>query len=97
MRHHVAACGILLVLLLASLSCAKLPEKAPASAPGTSAVERVASGDSIPQEWGALVAVAGELPTQKLWFQNEAGDLRVVGFNYETMSLDSLVFVIHRK
>lgn len=97
MRHHVAACAVLLGLLLAPLACTKLPGVAQ-SAPGTGpTVEAVRSSDSIPLHWGKLISVTGEFPTQKVWFQNDAGELRVIGFNYSTRRFDSLALVIHRK
>jgi hypothetical protein len=92
----VAACAIVPVVLLAPLACAKLPEKAQ-GAPGGPTAEAVRSSDSIPLQWGRLVSVTGELPAQKLWFQNDAGELRMVSFDYDAMRFDSLALVIHRK
>ena len=96
MRHHVAGCVVPLVLLLASAACAKLPEGAQ-SAPGEPAVEAVRSSDSIPLQWGELVAVTGELPVRGLWFQNDAGELRIVDFNFRTRRFGPVALVIHRK
>lgn len=96
MQHHIGSCVVLLsLLLLAPVACTKLPEAARGAAGGT--VEAVGSSDSIPLQWGRLVSVTGELPAQKLWFENDAGELRVVGFDYSTMRFDSLALVIHRK
>jgi hypothetical protein len=78
------------------VGCAKLPE-VEGKVPGGPSAERVSSSDSIPLQWGNLVTVSGELPAQKLWFQNDAGELRVVAFDFRTTRFDSLALVIHRK
>ena len=81
---------VVAVTLLLPLSCTKLPERVPLEK-GTIAVERMPGTDSIPSNWGSLVAVTNRPDVAhvfQLWFQDEDGDVRMAVYN---MTLNSLL------
>ena len=94
--------GILLVvvvLVLFSLSCARISE---ASTPGEGAFFKKALPhvDSIPSKWGNLVSVsnvAGSRYWIQLWFQDENGNLRVVAYALQKNSFAKEFYLLRRR
>lgn len=81
---------ILLALLLA-LSCAKLPEK-PAAVRGDIAYVHMVAKDAIPAAWGRLVTVSNSADfghVFQLWFEDEAGTVRVAFYDMRTNSFQN--------
>ena len=79
-----------MVLTLAALplSCVDMPEWA-ASGEGDVAVEELPYADAIPLNWGTLVSVTttNESYRYQLWFQDEAGSVRMVGYDFRANEL----------
>jgi hypothetical protein len=75
-------CLIVVVLVVLQLSCTKLPQKQPVSE-GTIATEKLTQTNSIPSDWGKLISVVIRSDSQwaLLWFQNEKGDIHLLGYN----------------
>jgi hypothetical protein len=70
--------GMFLIVLL--LSCTKIPEPIESNL----GMQELSLGDTIPAQWGNLVAVtsANEYATYvQLWFQDKDGNVYVVGYN----------------
>jgi len=75
-----------LITLLLVLSCARL-EHRPEPTEGDIAVVEMPSPDSIPAAWGDLIAVSNSADFAhlfQLWFQDEEGTIRMVGYNLRT-------------
>ncbi len=90
---------VLLPVVLLSFSCARLPESARSLQPGMLPVEMLDDEQSVPTEFGQLVAVS-ESPSgrnTRLWFQDEEGTIRRVRFNNRTRRLERIVRVIQRR
>lgn len=67
-------------LVLLSFSCAEIPQPQP-SDEGPLALEKLTVAGSVPLEWGDLVAVTVNPKfayQYQLWFQDEAGVVRLV-------------------
>ena len=82
--------GLLVIALLFPLACTELPERLPLEE-GAIAVEKMQGADSIPSDWGSLVAVTNRPDVShvfQLWFQDEYGNVRMAVYN---MSLNSLL------
>ena len=74
---------VLLPIVLLSFSCARLDESGRQPEVGTLATEMLDDEQSVPTEFGQLVAVS-ESPSgrhTRLWFQDEEGVIRLVNFN----------------
>ena len=81
---------VVAITLLLPLSCTELPERIPLER-GAIAVEKMQGADSIPSDWGSLVAVTNRPDVShvfQLWFQDEQGNVRMAVYN---MSLNSLL------
>jgi len=90
---------LVVVLLLTTLSCARLPES-PAQKGVMVGAAQLPASDSIPSEWGKLVSVTSNPAYPgwfQLWFQDETGTVRMVAFNLQTKQLDSNAVVLARK
>lgn len=84
MLRRVSRSAAAVLLGLLALSCTRLPSAATVS---RDAFEPLAHADSIPLAWGRLIAVNENSTTPSaslLWFQDEAGEIRMVGFNHST-------------
>jgi hypothetical protein len=79
---------MVLILAVLPVSCVKMPEWAPAGE-GDIATEDLPDADAIPLAWGKLVSVT--ITEQdyfyQLWFQDEAGNVRMVGYDLRTNRL----------
>ena len=75
-------------LIVAMLSCTKLPERELPTGmdqPGLK-MELSDLGDSIPLKWGELIAVssASQYSVAQLWFKDNEGNIYMVPYNTET-------------
>ncbi len=89
---------VLLPVVLLSFSCARLPESGRPLEAGALPVEDLDDEQSVPTEFGQLVAVS-ESPSGRftqLWFQDDGGIIRMVGFNNTTARLFPQASVIGR-
>ena len=89
---------VLLPVVLLSFSCARLDESGRSLQAGMLPVEMLDDEQSVPTEFGQLVAVS-ESPSAntRLWFQDAEGTIRMVTFNNITARLDPQAWVIPRK
>ena len=90
---------ILVILIFLSLSCAKIEQPV---APGEGGLDFKAlpSPNSIPLEYGNLVSVssvAGLPYSVQLWFQDENGILRMVGYSIHMNRFAKDFHLISRK
>ena len=70
---------VLLPVVLLSFSCARLPESERSLEAGMLPVEDLDDEQSVPTEFGQLVAVSESPgPSTRLWFQDEEGTIRLV-------------------
>ena len=90
---------MLLPVVVLSVSCERLPDSAAVvvEEPGMIPVEMLEDQQSVPTEWGKLVAVStGTGPTTRLWFQDEEGTVRMVNYNNVTSLIKPRVRVLRR-
>ena len=86
---------VLLPVVLLSFSCERIPEK---ETHDDVAVEWLEDDDAIPMEFGQLVAVSTR-PNQittRLWYVDEEGTVRIVGYGNRTSRLELRVRVLRR-
>ncbi len=92
--------GYLLVaaLVLSAVSCSELRQTTPREGPSVT-IEEMPYSNSVPLEWGQLISVTADVawPAATLWFQNEAGEVRLVGYHHESRRLVDSVAVIGRR
>ncbi len=89
---------VLLPVVLLSFSCARLDESGRSLEAGMLPVEMLDDEQSVPTEFGQLVAVS-ESPSgrhTRLWFQDEEGIIRIVRFDNVTARLALRAAVIGR-
>ena len=91
-RRHLVP----LIILLAPLGCAKIP-KPPPGAPGELESEKLVLADTLPLAWGKLVSVTPGTVVDRLWFENDAGEIRIVTYNHDQQRFWSMAPVIRRK
>jgi hypothetical protein len=99
MLSRAQKCLVLVVLVLLTSSCTKLPQWSKAGQ-GNLAIETLPTMGSIPLKWGNLVTVTSSPDvgfTFQLWFQDEQGNLRMVLCDIRTNSLVDVVRFIPRK
>lgn len=75
-----------LVALVLVLGCARIEDR-PEPTEGDIAVVEMPSPDSIPAAWGDLISVSNSSDFAhlfQLWFQDEEGTIRMVGYNLRT-------------
>ena len=87
----------LVSLVLASLACRPL---SPAVEGNQAASQPLPSADMVPAEWGRLVAVseAAQSPNASLlWFQDDSGNVRMVGFDRTRQQLLAQSVIIRRQ
>ncbi len=88
---------VLLLVVLLSFSCARLPKWE--REPGMLAVQMLEDEQSVPAEWGQPAAVS-ESPSGRItrvWYQGEDGTIRMVRFNNVRGRLQLGLWVIRRK
>ena len=85
MLVRLGKCLMFLSLAALPLSCTEMPEWA-ATGEGGVGVEELPYEDAIPLDWGQLVSVTliDENNRHQLWFQDEEGTIRMVGYNLRT-------------
>ena len=91
---------VFLPVIVLSVSCARLPDTAGAvQEPGMIPVQMLEDQQSVPTEWGKLVAVTNNPagPSTRLWYQSEDGTIRMVSFHNPTALLKLRVRVIQRR
>jgi hypothetical protein len=89
----------ILGLLLIPLGCAPLPQAGPPGEGGAIAVEDLPSTDVVPLSWGSLVSaypMSGNT-SSALWFQDDSGTVRLVGFDHRTQRLWAQAGVLRRR
>jgi len=99
MLRSAMICMVMVVLVFLSSSCAKLPDGT-TEAQGMMAREDLPELDSIPLAWGKLVSVSNERAFEnwvQLWFEDEAGTLRVVPYSVQNERFAGHAVVIRRK
>ena len=88
MLVRLGTCLLVLTLAALPLSCVDMPEWA-ASGAGDVVTEELPFADAIPLNWGKLVSVtaSNEDYRSQLWFQDEAGNVRMVGYDLRANQL----------
>ena len=97
MFYRLGVCLGMVALLLFSVSCKRLGEPGPAEQKLIS--ERLPQPDSIPAKWGKLVSVSSvpSVPDWvQLWFQDDTGNVRFIGFNIRNYYLSGKIYLIRR-
>lgn len=88
------------LVLVFTGACAKIPTPSSAQT-GILAHEVLADSTAVPPAWGNLVAVTplggAEEMFQLLWFQDAAGNVRVVSYDHRNHLLWRTVTLISRK
>jgi len=88
MQHRLGGCLLLCALLVSGVSCTKLGE--PTQGANTLGVQDLPQAGPIPSSWGKLVSTSSS-PVAKewiqLWFQDDAGAIRMVAYNLENNTL----------
>lgn len=100
MPHHAVNRLAPLLLVLAPLACTKLPQRGTPGEAGQVGVETLPSTDSIPMAWGHLVSVTpdpGGSNAFRLWFENDQGEIRILGYDNVTWKLWRRALVLRRK
>ena len=89
---------LLAALVLSAVACKQLP--------GTTALEGsrdrmepMPYTDAVPADWGPLIFVTSdaEAPSSTMWFQDDSGSIRLVGFHHANRQLLDSIIVIHRR
>lgn len=92
--------GYLLFAMLAisTLACRELPG-ASALQESPRQMEPMPYDDAIPEEWGDLISVTADAnwTYSTMWFQDDSGTIRLVGFYNENRQLLDSVVVIERR
>ncbi len=88
MMVRLVTCLIGLTVAFCTLSCEKMPKWADQQE-GETAVVELPQPDSIPLEWGKLVSVTTREQDYRcvLWFQDEAANIRAVGYDFQANQL----------
>lgn len=99
MLSPVQKCLVIMVLVLLSISCTKMPQWA-TSGQGNVAIEALPAKDSIPLKWGKLVSVTASPDIRYafvLCFQDEQSNLRMVVYDGRANAFFGNVVLIPRK
>ncbi len=97
MSHRFLGCLVIGAVLLAGASCTRLGE--PGEGEQALALQTLTKTDSIPAAWGKLVSVSsspGIADLVQLWFQDDAGIIRMAHYNVKTNLLSKQVRAIGR-
>jgi hypothetical protein len=88
---------LLTALILCAVACNELPETA--ALDRSQLMEPMPYTDAIPADWGSLVSVTADAQWtySTMWFQDDSGSIRLVGFYNETRQLLDSMVVIHRR
>jgi len=91
---------LVLVILLTTWSCRRLPARAQAGGTGTVALAVLPDSVSVPRAWGNLVSVTVNpafTNVELLWFQDAEGTIRKAVFDVSTQRLHHTGTLIPRK
>jgi hypothetical protein len=97
MSHRFLGCLVVCAVLLAGASCTRLGEPGSDEQPLT--LQTLTQTDSIPAAWGKLVSVSsspGIADLVQLWFQDDAGIIRMAHYNVKNNYLSKQVRMIGR-
>jgi hypothetical protein len=89
----------LLGLALAPLACQPLPSAAGAQGTPQLVLESLPAANVVPADWGRLVTVTNGVPNGSfslLWFQNDSGVVRIVGYDAIRRQLSDNARLIER-
>jgi hypothetical protein len=94
MTQRLGMCVFLSTALLFAASCTKYGEPGPGEQ--KFAVERLPQPNVVPASWGKLVATSSNASAEnwiQLWFQDDGGNIRMVGYNARDrfLSLDGVL------
>ncbi len=93
-------CLVMCLLLAAATACRELPQRTPI-AEGAVEMEVLPTTNAVPSEWGTLTSVTAapynNAAASLLWFQDDSGTVRVVGFDHGRLKLWPNVRVIRRQ
>ncbi len=99
MLSRIGISLILVILIFLSLSCTKIEQPA-ARGRGDLVFKALPSPDSLPFDFGNLVSVSLEPESQhwvQLWFQDENGILRIMGYSIQKYRFTKHFYLIPRK
>jgi hypothetical protein len=94
--HRLATPLVVSLALLAPLACARISNP-PRGAPGELETESLTMADTLPLAWGKLVSVTPSDQVDRLWFQNDSGEIRIVTYIHDQNRFWSMAPVIRRK
>ena len=98
MLGRAVICFSIVIAVLFLFSCTKIEPQRPEQ--GSFKIEKLPAADSLPLNWGKLVAVSNEpdFPNWiQLWFEDEGGNLRLVPYSIGTNRLEGTAVLIPRK
>jgi hypothetical protein len=88
----------LLVLFLALVGCKPLSPIGASAGGEKATVQPLSTPDMIPAHWGHMVAVTEQGTNDfSLWFEDEAGNIRMIGYNRTVQQLWSHSTLIRRR
>jgi hypothetical protein len=96
--RRLGECLLLPALVLSLTSCTRLQRAGTPGEGGELAIEALPPEGAVPLEWGDPIAVtpSPDVEGARLWFLNEAGVIRVVGYDYRSRRLWPRAGVIRR-
>jgi hypothetical protein len=96
--RRVGRCLFMPILVLIAVSCTRLPWAGTPGEGGSLEVVELPSTASVPMELGRLISVtaSADRVSFRLWFQNEAGTVHIVGYDEQVRRLWPNARVIHR-
>lgn len=88
----------ILAMALVPLACTSLPKPGTPGEDGEVALDSLETTDAVPLAYGDLEAVVPLGPTASgLWFEDDSGTVRLVGYDHQTRRLWPGVRVIRRQ
>ena len=97
MSYRLAGFLFLCAVLILGASCTKVGE--PPQGSHTISVQALSRPDSVPSNWGKLISTSS-CPEAKewiqLWFQDDAGVIRMLAYNVQNNTLGDKAIVFHR-
>jgi len=95
--HKTGGLLVLTAVILCAVACNDLPGTTVRQGPDH--MELMPYTDAIPVDWGKLVSVTADAQWTYsiMWFQDDSGSIRLVGFENENRQLLDSVAVINRR